>query len=154
MVADAKAVGKIRVDRQLLRGVVRHDNTGRVTFERRLRSRLAVVRREAAHRTIGDLLVDAPTRMARILSLHQLRHLRRMHRVALPASGVLELGRRALNVGSPELGAQKPEHVIERSILEHQRNDVIDLEQVFECVVSDHPRRRFGAALCASAHPA
>jgi hypothetical protein len=126
VVADAELAGQELVDRQVLGRVVRHHEPG--VGASRL-PRLHEVRDEAAA-VVRQLLVDAPAGVARVLRLLHRRPRRRVHVVGLTAVLVAHRERRALDVGAALLDRQEAEHVVERPVLHHQDDDVVDLAEV------------------------
>ena len=127
LVADAELLGEVRVHRELRGGVVGHDDP-RVAHERTAAG-LHVVADEAGALVL-QLLVDAPARVAWILRLHELGARGGMDAVRLAPVLVLHLEGWTLDVVAMLLDRQEAEHVIERAVLQHQDDDVVDLLKV------------------------
>jgi hypothetical protein len=137
VVADAELAREEVIHRQLLRGVVRHDDAG-VAGEAG-RARLHVIRDEADVVSL-QLLVDAPARVAGVLRLRHRRPCRGVDEEALAAVVVFHRQCRPLHILAAVLDREETEHVVERPVLHHQDNDVLDLLQVFVGRCHRHPR--------------
>ena len=127
MVADAEVGREVVVDRELRGGVVGHHRPRRVALQRRLRARRPVVLGEPAHRAAGDLLLDVDVPVPRILRLDQRRALRPVHRPALAVRLVRQPLAQTLQIGAAAVDREVAQHVVERPVLHHQDDDVVDL---------------------------
>jgi hypothetical protein len=100
----------------------------------RFRTRLGVVRYKAGH-PIGDLIGGAGAAVTRVLGFGQRGALKVADPVLLALIRVRHRGLQTVNVGSAGLETEIPEHVVERAVLEHQDDDVVDLFEVCDRVV-------------------
>ena len=126
VVADAELAREEVVDGQMRGRVVRHHDAG---VGAAALAGLHEVRDEAAG-VARELLVHAPARVARVLRLGHRRPRRRVDGERLAAIVVLHRERRPLDVGASLLDRQEAEHVVERPVLHHQDDDVVDLAEV------------------------
>ena len=126
VVADAELAREEVVDGQMFRRVVRHHDAG---VGAAALAGLHEVRDEAAA-VVGELLVHAPTRVARVLRLGHRRSRRRMNVERLAAILVLHRRRGPLDVFAALVDREEAEHVVERPVLHHQDDDVVDLAEV------------------------
>ena len=115
------------VGRQVAAVVVAHDDVD----ELRLRALLREVGDEAAH-VVRDLLGDAGAAVAGILVLRERGPLQVPDLVRLALVAVRHARLQAVDVGPPRFEAEVPEHVVERPVLEHEHDDVVDLAEVGE----------------------
>jgi hypothetical protein len=115
------------VDREVASVVVAHDHV----HELRLLAFLREVGDESAH-VPAHLLGDAGAAVARILVLRQRRPLEVANLVRLAAVDVCHARLQAVDVGPAGLDRQVAEHVVERAVLEHEHDDVVDLAEVLK----------------------
>jgi len=120
------------VDGQVAAVVVAHHDVD----ELRLRAALRKVGDEAAH-VVRDLLGDAGAAVAWVLVLRQGRTLEVPNLVALALVAVRHARLQAVDVRAGALEAEVAEHVVERAVLEHEDDDVLDLLQVGRGFVGD-----------------
>ena len=135
-IADGKLARQMVVRRQVAAVVVAHDHVD----ELRLLALLREVGDEAAH-VVADLLGDARAAVAGILVLRERCPLEVPDLVVLAPIDVRHARLQPVDVGPPRFERQIPEHVVERPVLEHEHDDVVDLAEVGEGRVGREPPR-------------
>lgn len=96
-------------------------------------------RDEAVHPAVADLQVDRPAGVVGIVRYRGVVEM--MDRIFSPAVLVGELRSQAIHVPAARLEREVSKHVIERPVLEHQHDYVIDLPEVGDTALLSEPGR-------------
>jgi hypothetical protein len=135
-IAHRELPGEVIVDRDIGGVVITHHARRIPILNAAARERAGKARGETVHRAAADLQINRAGRVIGIIGNRRAAEV--MDGIAVPVVLVGELWTQTIDITAATLKRQIPEHVIERAVLEHQNDDVVDLRQVGHANLLSH----------------